>query len=554
MSPIQDRDWYRGKHPPDCTCVDCNSSKLGKPTKKYQKSELPVCPQCGHRSLFFNNISLDFECLNTECKASGRTIDEIRNSNSNKPNIKNKTNSQNFPNVETVIQSNRLPPVYTKGTTDGGDGKFRKLGRFIVEPIPNYLKAIILVFALSIIGLVTGILIGGLYHFWVLLCFSLVFSIEKWFSSANYRHKWIGKVYRLTLNCLIIATLGFLIWSAINLFSQHFTNSPLAGTMVFIIELAFFIWLWRVVAKNSWRWPSMKLTVLLVLVLFLISAFAGVQPMTSYKNQIFSALKSASEDLSQKMEKIPTPTQTLVIPTTVPHTSPPSTAIRTYSNSINPTTGIYKNYYIGLVNTPDGNLGGNGCYDDTGRFIVLINNQKAVNPTYSQLLSFLQGDKTDEFPYTYKLSVAAMYYGTAESHVDLKHIQNIIDGITQPDNPNVCADFAERLHNNAEIAGIRCGYISLDMSGYTDPSGLGIPADTGHALVIFQTSDKGLVYIDDTGDIPGSGPANHDRIVDVKVGEQYNPQFLFPEGGWFIPSGVMGTVTDIFTTWDGKWN
>ena len=43
------------------------------------------------------------------------------------------------------------------------------------------------------------------------------------------------------------------------------------------------------------------------------------------------------------------------------------------------------------------------------------------------------------------------YYGTAKSHVDLTRIQNIIDGTSQPDNPDVCSDFAERLHNDAEI-------------------------------------------------------------------------------------------------------
>jgi hypothetical protein len=42
-------------------------------------------------------------------------------------------------------------------------------------------------------------------------------------------------------------------------------------------------------------------------------------------------------------------------------------------------------------------------------------------------------------------------------------------------------------------------------------------------------------------------------IVDVRVGEQYNPEFLFPSGGWYVPSGVMGTVIGVFITWDGDW-
>jgi hypothetical protein len=328
MSPIQDRDWYRGKHPPSCTCVDCNSSKLGKPTKKYQKTELPVCPLCGQRSLFFNNYTLNFDCLDKDCKASGRTIDEIRNSNSNKPNIKNKTSSQKYPNAETVIQSNRLPPVYTKGTTDGGGGRFRKYGRFTEEPIPDYLKAILLVFALSIIGIVLGIFIGGLYLFWMLLCFSLVYSIEKWFSSVTYKYKWIGKVYRFILNLLLISTLGFLIWSAVNLFSQRFTTSPLTGTLVFIAELAFFVWLWRVVSKNSWRWPSMKLTVLSLAILFVVSAFAGVKPLSTYKDDSLAFLKTTFSHSENQLNTMPNPTvsKTAAITSrtvTTPKTTPP---------------------------------------------------------------------------------------------------------------------------------------------------------------------------------------------------------------------------------------
>ncbi|GAJ14543.1 unnamed protein product, partial [marine sediment metagenome] len=183
-------------------------------------------------------------------------------------------------------------------------------------------------------------------------------------------------------------------------------------------------------------------------------------------------------------------------------------------SGIDPKTGLYNNFYLGLMDTPEGKLSGNGCYDDKGKFIILINNSNAVNPTYSQLVSFLQSDKTDQYLYKYVIPPQLPYYGSAESHVDLKHIQDIIDGTIQPSDPNICADFAERLHNNAEKAGIRCAYVSVDISGYSDPYGYGIPSDTSHALVAFNTTDKGLVYIDDTG-ISSYGPSSCDKIVDV---------------------------------------
>ena len=196
-------------------------------------------------------------------------------------------------------------------------------------------------------------------------------------------------------------------------------------------------------------------------------------------------------------------------------------------------------------------MGGDGCYDDKGDFIVLINNKNAADPTYAQLLNFLQNDKTDQYPYIYTNRVLASYYPPAESHVDLKNIQNIIDGITKPSNPDVCGDFAERLHNDAEMAGIRCAYVSIDISGYTDPYNYGISSNISHALDAFQTSDRGLVYIDDTN---APGPTRSVKTVNVAAGQAYIPVSLFPESGWNNTWGNMGTVTNIQVIWNGTWN
>ena len=202
------------------------------------------------------------------------------------------------------------------------------------------------------------------------------------------------------------------------------------------------------------------------------------------------------------------------------------------------------------MKTPDDVLSGNDCF---GEFIILINNKDAKNPTYSELLTFLKSYKTDEFPYLYTLSALGFYYGKAEDRIEIERIQNIIDGILAPEDPKVCADFAERLHNNAEIAGIRCGYVSLDMTGYNDPNNLGIAPDAGHACNVFETTNRGVIYIDCTGDSDSYGPSNSDMIVNIKIGEDYNPQFLFSSGGWYVTSGHMGIVINMFVTWGGEW-
>jgi len=197
--------------------------------------------------------------------------------------------------------------------------------------------------------------------------------------------------------------------------------------------------------------------------------------------------------------------------------------------------GVQHCYHIGLVKTPDGVVG-----NSYGKFIVLINNKEAENPTYSQLLTFLKSDTTDQYSYQ-RYYAMRLYSGSAEGNVNLTLVKEIIDGTKQPDPPRVCADFAETLHNNAERAGIRCAYVSIKLG------------EDRHALNAFDTSDKGLVYIDDTG-IIDSGPSNCDKIVNVKVGSSYVPRSLFPETGWSSTWGNMGEVTNISMTWDGEWD
>ena len=218
---------------------------------------------------------------------------------------------------------------------------------------------------------------------------------------------------------------------------------------------------------------------------------------------------------------------------------------------IDPVTGKYYtwidgfqcSYQIGLVNTPDGFIV--NSYND---YIVLINNGNAKDVSYSQILDFLKVDDTDEYPYQFVPILPLPKFGTAESNVDLEKIKNIIDGSEELQDPRICGDFAELVHNNAEKAGIRCAYVSIDLEDNGE--------NTGHALVAFNATDKGLIYIDCTG-VQQSGPLTSflscDKIVDVKVGQSYIPTSLFPEKTYGTTWGNIGTVTDIFITWDGEW-
>jgi len=134
------------------------------------------------------------------------------------------------------------------------------------------------------------------------------------------------------------------------------------------------------------------------------------------------------------------------------------------------------------------------------------------DPSWSQLLDFLLADDTDSHPYVYPTFV--------------------------------CEDFAEMLQSHARSAGWRCAIVNVQLSGYPDWFGYGIPSNTGHACNAFNTPDRGLVYIDDTR-TPGAGPTNQDNIVDIQVGEEYIPMALFPSPGWESASLSMGVVVSI---------
>jgi hypothetical protein len=130
--------------------------------------------------------------------------------------------------------------------------------------------------------------------------------------------------------------------------------------------------------------------------------------------------------------------------------------------------------------------------------IELINNSSATNPTYAELTVFIEKDPTDKrryLPFSY-----------------------------------ICSDFAEDVHNNAEEAGIRAAWVGIDFEGQ----------EVGHALNAFETTDRGLVYIDCTGQsiidelqylsaveseeglsIIYDSSTNWDAIAYIEVGKEY---------------------------------
>ena len=97
--------------------------------------------------------------------------------------------------------------------------------------------------------------------------------------------------------------------------------------------------------------------------------------------------------------------------------------------------------------------------------VVLENNPQATDPSWDQLKAFLAEDKTDERDYVL--------------------------------GDFVCGSFAQDVHNNAEKAGIRAAWVAIDLAN----------KPIGHALNAFNTTDRGMVFTDSTGDTAAANEA-----------------------------------------------
>jgi signal transduction histidine kinase len=160
--------------------------------------------------------------------------------------------------------------------------------------ISYWILSLLFFVAITIAGFGINLLINSLIPLWLLLGFSIIFSIEKWFIKYTLKYKIAGKIYRIILNLSLISLLALLIWSGVLLFTQQFMQNAIIGSLLFVAEIIFFIWIIKIVKRNSWRWPSMKLTFLCIIALFLIFSFAGVSPFKTYKDNIISSVSNIS--------------------------------------------------------------------------------------------------------------------------------------------------------------------------------------------------------------------------------------------------------------------
>ncbi|OGN95205.1 MAG: hypothetical protein A2Z75_02345 [Chloroflexi bacterium RBG_13_50_10] len=113
-----------------------------------------------------------------------------------------------------------------------------------------------------------------------------------------------------------------------------------------------------------------------------------------------------------------------------------------------------------------------------------------LNPTYQEMKAFLAQDESD-----------------------LKQYK---------ENEYVCTDFAAAVNNNADANGIRCAVVDIFY-----------PEGYGHTIVAFDTTDKGLIFIE----------PQFDKEVKLIVGQSYS------QTNNFTPAPRADTINRYLIVW-----
>ena len=538
--------------------------------------------------------------------------------------------------AETKTSISSSSTAGSKGSPDEKKADKSGIKKTANYRIQNWLIALLFIFSLSVIGWGISLFIGVFIPFWILFIFSFIYSIEKWFYYLTRKHKPIGKLYRLFLNLSILYVLGLIIWSGIKLFSQQFIYSPLAGSLIFLAEFVSFIWMWRVVAKNSWRRPSMKLTIFSLICLVVIFAFAGVPPMSVYKDNLVTSWNTFQAEREEERKQAEAQQE---------KERPEPYGALQFKTFTDESTGLRVEYPEGWIfeNIPTGDelstrvsfegitgqsssilcsllIGYNSNFTDArGLWTSMVNLASAslINEGSTtiagvqgyELTQEINGENSRIFVGEWKSGLLLAYrshpidaltlgeVNTLNNY--LEHLivtasivepksdlpepppikplvpipkpESVLPEIEEPKTRNpsweeleafllkddtdkmeyvfpttVCEDFAKKLQKNAKEAGWRCAFVSVQLDGYPDWANLGIPSYTGHACNAFETTDRGLVYIDCTSTI-GSHPLHQDAIIDVKIGNDYIPKLIFPSYGWSSSARNMGKIVGINT-------
>ncbi len=242
--------------------------------------------------------------------------------------------------------------------------------------------------------------------------------------------------------------------------------------------------------------------ILVIVILFVITAlsvtamfnrtdrmFAAEEALTSVQSQLATALyevETTQSELTMTESEL-TLTQTELSTTRSELTETMSTLQITSGNLADieqKLTNIEAEYTVASEQLAIETTRADSLYSDLGKLQINYDRMTdgygyvLTDPTYQEMKRFISADRTD-----------------ANEYVDDSY---------------VCGDFSADVKKNANEQKIRCAYVVIDHP------------DTGHVIVAFNTTDKGIIYIE-----PQS-----DEEVNLQVGNKYW-QCVVPRPGYF---------------------
>jgi hypothetical protein len=268
----------------------------------------------------------------------------------------------------------------------------------------------------------------------------------------------------------------------------------IAGFIAYLIGFFICYVVIKKLFRNSPNWGAVKWGLaipFMALVLLIAAAFAY-----GFLAAYFTPATTQVLPPSQGSQPVIVPPAPPTVPETIsPPASPPIPAVAGSGGSVDHT--VEAMVYSGI--DPPYALG-------NGDQIILTRNDKATNPTWAQLKAFMAQDQTDQI--TYRLGSF------------------------------VCSNYAEQVYDNAEAHGIRAGFVAISFKDRSTP----------HALDAFETTDRGLVFIDSTQPVvstvtvPGEKEfgvvTNYDNIGYVKIGQPYGIVSLSTNWGTSYPDYI----------------
>jgi hypothetical protein len=135
--------------------------------------------------------------------------------------------------------------------------------------------------------------------------------------------------------------------------------------------------------------------------------------------------------------------------------------------------------------------------------MYIHNNPDARNRTYREVMDFILSDDTD---------------------------QQIYD-----DEKYVCIDYAVAVHDHAERQNVSAGVITCEIDNIR------------HALNVFNTTDRGFIYVDCTGARAGEPAHNYDKIA--RIDDVYHVTPVIDIAPYFYVNDKNDVVTNVHVYW-----